>query len=226
MPEKMPPDICCNSKAERERLIKFCDDAIQIGVSYSGKAGGPIYRSNLILNGFIKRSVDLANGFIILMDAQNLLCAAPIIRMQIDTLLRVNYINFLIDPNDIFVRLISGEKFDRIRDDEGRLLKDFILRKHAKKEFPWIDEIYGNTSAFIHFSDKHIFSPICQLDKKNQIAYSIIGNQSHHVNDKFINLYYSTMNKISQCILEKMSAMKENEWNEPEIGKLIINKRI
>jgi hypothetical protein len=223
MPDKSPHKVYPYLNGKRETLTKFREEAIQIGMDITSQKGSTV--SNFVLIGIIKRSIDLVEGFIILLEDWNLICAAPIVRMQIDTLLRLNYLSDLDDPSEVFKSIFSGKQFNKIKDKKGKPLTDQHLREYAIEEFPWINDIYENTSKYIHLSGRHIFASICQIDEENHSVCFVVGNKSMHAKEKDLNSYYDVMIQISQGILKKLVKINGKKWDESEVGSVILNQR-
>lgn len=138
MLDKPPHEIYPILNEKRETLKKFRDEAIKIGMVIIGLKGTPVVNieENFVLIGIINRSIDLIGGFLIVLDDWNLICSAPIVRLQLDNLLRLNYFSGLENLDEISKKLFSGEQFGKINDTEGKPLTDARLREYAKKNSP------------------------------------------------------------------------------------------
>lgn len=213
MPDKLPYEVYPSLNEKREILESFREEAIKTGREAISEIGCSRRVTDFVLMGFIKRSIDLVEGFTILLDDWNLVCAAPIVRMQLDSLLRLNYLSKLDNPYDISKRLFSGDQFDKIKDKDGKNLTDKYLREFAGKEFPWIADVYYETSKHIHFSNKHFFMSICNIDEEKHQIYIAIGNRSMHAKEEDCASYYNTMIKISENILTKVREIGAKRWD-------------
>lgn len=163
--------------------------------------------TDFVLLGIIHRSIKINEGFISLIDKWNLLCAAPMIRLQIDTLLRLSYLSTLEDREDISRRIFSGEPFNNIKGKDGKNLSDARLRKCATEAFPWINEIYKNASRFIHLSEKHIFASIIKINENDHTVYFDIGGESRNAKEEDITSYYDAMIRINKAILQLINSI-------------------
>jgi hypothetical protein len=199
--DKFPYEVYPSLIEKRKVLEDYRENIIRLGHSKMEKIGDSIDYTDFVLLGIIQRSIELTKGFINLMDQWNLLCAAPLIRLHLDTLLRLAYISSLNDPEDISKRIFYDERINNIRDGEGKKLNDARLRDYARKSFHWIDEVYMNTSKFIHFSDKHIFSSIIKMNEKDHVAYFVIGNGTKNAKEEDLLSYYDIMIQINTGIL-------------------------
>jgi hypothetical protein len=200
MSDEPPYEVYPSLIEKRKILEDYRENIILLGHSKIGQISDRFSYTDFVLLGIIQRSIELTKGFIDLMDQWNLLCSAPLIRLQIDTLLRLAYLSSLDDPEEISKKLFNGEQINRIKDNEGKKLSDARLRDYARKSFHWIDDVYENTSKFIHFSDKHIFSSILKINENEHIAYFVIGNGAKNVREEDIVFYYDVMIQINEGI--------------------------
>jgi hypothetical protein len=168
---------------------------------------GSLGYTDFVLLGIIQRSIEITRGFIALIDDWNLLCAAPLIRLQLDTLLRMAYLSTLENPDEISRKIFSGERINSVKDRQGKKLNDARLRDYARKTFPRIDEVYENTSKFIHFSDKHIFTSIWKINDEDHLVWFAIGAGSRNAKEEDIACYYTIMIQINEGIMQLINSI-------------------
>jgi hypothetical protein len=72
---------------------------------------------------------------------------APILRLQIDSLVRVAYLAKAPKVEEIALHLIKGGEFRTLKDASGKNLSDRRLVEHAREAHPWIDDVYKATSG-------------------------------------------------------------------------------
>ena len=95
-------------------------------------------------------------------DNFNYLGAAPLVRLQIDTLIYA-YAGTLVDDFIEFLKcFMSGNKWTKLKDREGNELKESYLveglcKLYGTDEFK---RIYKGASNFIHLSNNHLFTTI------------------------------------------------------------------
>ena len=136
--------------------------------------GGNMFLVDLYAFGSIKRSMAHCKGFATMIATKNLTCAGGIIRMQLDTLLRF-YALFLVDePHGFAGSVMKGKPVKEHKDRMGQLMHDSYLVKQLSKEYSWVESVYKETSGYIHFSAKHIFSAMHSIgdDRTFQIQIS------------------------------------------------------
>jgi len=135
---------------------------------------GKLFLLDLYTIGIMNRSVLLIKGFSDLIENNNFLSAAPLIRLHLDSLLQF-YAAFIVkDPHDFSQKKMSGKQSNNLKDSNGEKLTDGYLAGLLSKEngFEWVKNVYKETSKFIHFSDKHIFSS-AQNKKNNKFSFVI-----------------------------------------------------
>lgn len=110
----------------------------------------------LFLLGAIQRVESNAAGFQAMVTSLNYPVACAIIRMQIDTAMRVHGLRLMADPHQGTMMLLSGERYDRIRPKRGDKLRDAVLLNALSLEYDWIKKVYERTSGMVHLSGMHI----------------------------------------------------------------------
>lgn len=109
------------------------------------------------------------------MAARNFTCGAALLRMQIDTAARVHALK-LVDSMDALCKaVLSGQRFDKQKDREGEFLRDNRLISKLMEEFPWVENVYKETSGFVHLSERHIFSSIAKTDDASRTVQFVIS---------------------------------------------------
>lgn len=81
-------------------------------------AEGRVFLPDLILTAMIQRSYGIVDALIDAVDTYNMHAAAPLLRLQLDTLFRAHYIASGPDLDDLTNRLLRGEEFRKIKDAE------------------------------------------------------------------------------------------------------------
>ncbi|WP_165218217.1 hypothetical protein [Affinirhizobium pseudoryzae] len=110
----------------------------------------------LFLLAALQRVESNAAGFQAMITARNYPVASAIVRMQIDTSMRVYGLRLMADPHDGAMKLLGGERYDRIRPKSGDRLRDAVLLNALNVEHDWIKKVYERTSGMVHLSGMHI----------------------------------------------------------------------
>ncbi len=119
-----------------------------------------------------------------MIESNNFLSAAPLVRIHLDTLLRM-YAPLICGGNvDEFAgRALNGKPINELKNTRGETLRDGFLARELSKQpdFEWVIEVYKTGSSFVHFSDKHIFTSVRIDGAKDRTINSVVG-----VHDGFI----------------------------------------
>ena len=151
-PTELHPDL----KGPREALTRLLDSHVVAARQCLGFPTGDIYLPDLLFAGFVQRSFHLVEGFLSEFDAGNVIVAAPLVRLQIDNLLRITYLSTGVDLDETALYLLGGGEFRKLKDKEGKALTDKRLCELAAGRHPWVEAVYRGSSGWVHFSGSHI----------------------------------------------------------------------
>lgn len=120
--------------------------------------GGKVHTPDLWINAGIRRSMQVLDGFTSMVRARNISCAGALLRVQIDTALRL-FACTLMNADELTAAALKGERLDRLTDRNGKRLTDRHLIDELTKlmpRFAWLNHVYERTSGFIHMSGLHM----------------------------------------------------------------------
>lgn len=103
----------------------------------------------------ITRSVSLLKSFEILFKNQLYSTAISLIRLQIDSCLRLFAIS-LCNPELLLTQVEKGNSIRNIEDREGNRMTDHYLITKLDEILPTFKSLYDETCGFIHFSFEHL----------------------------------------------------------------------
>lgn len=134
----------------------------------------PLTYAHFFGMGIGRRALALSSGFRSMVEQKNSLCALPIVRMQLDTSIRL-YAGFFAPDHQQFCKEICyGKQINKVKSHDGSFMTDSYLVKEVAKINSWMLEVYKCTSGYIHFSDRHIFEAIRKNESMD--AQMIIGS--------------------------------------------------
>lgn len=142
----------------RKRLDVLRWHHVQLSRRFLGASNGDIYEIDLVHVGVMIRSYGLVDGFLDAFDTWNPIVAAPLVRMQIDNLVRLSYMAHALSATDVARHVIAGGEFRSLKDSDRKFLTDAKLLEHAKPYHPWIEPVYKATSGWVHFSPVHVYA--------------------------------------------------------------------
>ncbi|MFZ1073386.1 MAG: hypothetical protein WAO21_08110 [Verrucomicrobiia bacterium] len=120
--------------------------------------GGALFPVDLLANAVLHRSINLVRGYATLVEQRNWICAAPLLRLQLDNCLRFYAVFIVEKPHDFAMKVFEGVAIRKMKDRTGNLMKDAYLVEKLSQQHPWVARVYERTSGYIHLSDTHIFN--------------------------------------------------------------------
>jgi hypothetical protein len=146
-------------------LEKLSQDHLEAGMALLKAGNAKMYAMDLFCVAIFKRSMSLISGFCLMIRNKNFVCAAPIIRMQLDNALRFQATFLIKNPDDLVKGFINGTHISNFKDsDTGQKLTDGYLVKQLELKFKGVTNIYKHTSGYIHLSEKHLFNALKKKD--------------------------------------------------------------
>lgn len=175
-------------KDSQKQILKLYVSRIQ--------AGGDFDTVHMFLYGIANRTMSQTRAFVQVVEDRNSLVATALLRLQLDTAMRLYAIFWVGNAHNFCQRVISGEQIDKIKDASGSLLRDNYLRRRLTAHFPLIEPVYKETSGSVHFSARHIFHGLTIEDEQTGKASLSIGphqpeqdlNDYHEVLAAFLNV--------------------------------------
>ena len=161
-----------------------------------------IGRADFFAMGIARRATALSVGFRSMVQQRNSLCALPIVRMQLDTALRL-YAGFFAPDHQAFCDAVfKGARIDTMHADDGQQMRDKYLLKRVATRNPWMNDVYDLTSGYVHFSSKQIFEAL-KTDGEGNINM-VIGPNDHdrepvHFHEPMRCMHH--LNLVIECAL-------------------------
>lgn len=165
-PKSLADHITRLSKLESEIITKS---------SSTINTGDPLFYSDMFAMGAVRRTLSQSKGFRVLINEKNFPCSAAILRMQIDTAMRLNGLSLVPSINEACKFLIEGGKFNKLKSAEGNYLKDYTLKQKLAEEYPWVGSVYEETSDLVHLSMKHLYTSAHPKEEDDGLVHFILG---------------------------------------------------
>ncbi len=90
----------------------------------------------------------MGHGFRAMEDSKNATVAATLVRVHLDTLLRL-YALWWVKDSEAFSRQVMDKgQINRMKDAKGVQMTDGYLYKRLAKIVPWIETVYQESSGF------------------------------------------------------------------------------
>jgi hypothetical protein len=139
--------------------------------------GGTLYAVDIVMGAVTQRSAELVRGFSGLVRDSNVTCALPLVRLQLDNLLRLCACWCVEDQKTVMLALLKGHSLHTIRSKEGKPLSDRHLHEILSRILPWTSEVYRYTSSFIHLSKPAMMSPVTRV-REDRVVRMSFGSRS------------------------------------------------
>lgn len=160
---------------------------------------------DLLLISIVNRTVNLNSAFTSLSRANNFIAAAPLVRINLDSLLRI-YASYLTnyDNNTFAKKVMGGLQINKMKYKNTKdYLHDSRIVKELKevKGMDWVEKVYLAGNSFVHFSDSVFYSSQKIADEKEKTIMVSIGLHDSFINEseKFGATVW--MNKIIDSII-------------------------
>ena len=158
-----------------EGLLK---DHPEIAQHVLNASDGDISPPDLLIFAILNRSASLIKGFSLLVQHANLISATPLLRLQVDNLLRFHAVQLVDDPDDFSTKVMNGAKIANIKDRTNHLLTDRYLVDNLSVDYPRLKKVYDDTSGFVHLSNKHIGAAIKLKGSDGRFEMKLDGTDS------------------------------------------------
>jgi len=163
--------------------------------------GQDLFPLDMLAVGVINRSLSLLTGFTTLIRKNNYIAAAHLARPHLDNYLRFSAAWLVTEPHDFAMKVMRGIRIDKLKDRTGKNLRDNYLVEIASKDYPWMLNVYKETSGFIHLSKKHIFTSTAIKDKNERTVEFRVGKEDKYVTDDSKLEAAECMIEITNCII-------------------------
>lgn len=149
----MYPDLL---SAERQHLDEVRVQHLEVVLGFLEAADKQIFTLDLFYGAAMSRSYSLIDGSIAAFDSWNPIIAAPVLRMQIDSLVRLSYTTRAPSAQEVADYVLGGGELRKLKAADGQKLTDRCLVELAEPFHPWVPEVYEATSGWVHFSPEHL----------------------------------------------------------------------
>jgi hypothetical protein len=104
-----------------------------------------------------------------------MIAAAPLLRCQLDNGLRFFASTLVDDPHALAGNIANGTPVYKMKDRNGRFMRDDYLKKQLTIEVPWAEALYHQASGYVHLSEQHIINTIGIPDEEGKTVIGITG---------------------------------------------------
>lgn len=129
--------------------------------------------------------------------------------------MRINALSLVDDPDATCKAVLDGEKFNRLKDRDGKKMSDAYLREKLAVSHPWISPIYERTSDFVHLSGRHFEVSIARTDDAARIAnFQLSGSDPKRPDETYfeaVDTFFEATKLVSMLMLAFLMARHQPE---------------
>jgi hypothetical protein len=152
------------------------------GMALYKACGGKFFPCDALYLSVLNRSLELFDGFALLMKNNKYGCSMVLLRMQLDNVLRFFGVLHTEDAHATANAIFNGAKLSSLKDKRGEKLQDFYLVKIISKNNSWVKHVYRLSSGYVHLSDQHIHHMIGRsIPTDNGERKLYIGSDDEHI---------------------------------------------
>lgn len=192
---------------------------LEVGKKLAEADGGSIYPVDLLANAVLHRSTNLVRGFALLVEKRNFICAAPLLRLQIDNCLRFYAVFIVKSPHDFAMEVLKGTQVRKLKDKTGALMTDAYLVSQLTKVYPWVARVYERTSGYVHLSGTHICNtaaPRTPDEESQRIQRFVVGAGDCVEDDEFYKEATAAFIEATQVLFNYLIGWVKTKESPPK----------
>jgi len=184
-----------------DKLRKLREDLPSLGSEIMHVGRMSMYPMDMVIIGIVKRCLSTTSALEKLVLEWNMTCARAVLRMQLDTVLRLSAFWLSSDLQKMAMDVMGGKQINKMKDRDNCKMTDLYLSRKLGERFDWIPRVYKYTSGYIHFSERHLFNPIREINDKERTVIFVI-------NDKDYNFPEFSWVELVNCAAECLQIIK------------------
>ncbi len=199
-----------------KELKDLNEESIEIARNLIGET---LFKTDLYFCALLNKSIQLTDGFLTIMELRNLTNAGIILRENIDNCLRMFAMYIVDNPEALVDCIANGDRIDKLKDKDGKLLKDAYLKEKLGTYDKTIKNVYNNASGYVHFSEKGFYQSVSAVgdntieilvsheipEKANEFIIECMEAYIH-----YLRLFHSLFKDIIQAKVEYDTTHQED----------------
>jgi hypothetical protein len=185
---EQPPADSFDLEAHLRRIEQVPVALTKIPGEYLGPLGTKIPDIDWYILAAIKKTASLVHAFCVLARAKNTLAAAALIRLQLDTAMRVFGLSLVDDVDAAGARLMNDESYRKLKSREGEFLLDTVLHRKLNEQYPGLTEAYEATSSYVHLSGAHIKTGLSARPDSPVLFFHLNGTDDARPDEWFADI--------------------------------------
>jgi hypothetical protein len=200
-------------------LEKKEDEIRQVAKSLLEPGVASLHTIDLITIAVMNRSLSNIFGFTSMIRDKNFGTAAAIIRLHLDTQLRLSACWLYSKPEELALEILKGNRIDHLKAQDGRPMNDRYLVEKLAEKHPWVEEVYKQTSGYIHLSEKHL-SMATKIKKGEPMTFASQISRYDEVSEELQTEAISCMQEITNIQLGLLKIWDFHKRNPEKVAKI------
>lgn len=144
----------------RQQIPGFGKSVFQAG-------GSTMFQLDMIVAGILNRCMSTSSAIELLVKQWNMTSARAVLRVHLDTAVRLSAFWRVEDPHRLAKEVIAGKHLKTFKDRYGKKMEDGYLVNKLNDQYPWVKQVYSYTCGYVHFSDMHFFDVIQDVNSED-----------------------------------------------------------
>jgi hypothetical protein len=155
---------------------------------YLGPQGTVIADVEWYALGAIKKTASLSHAFCALVRTRNTLAAAALVRLQLDTAMRIFGLSLVADVEAAGTWLMNDQSYLKLRSRDNHPLTDAFLHRKLNEQYPGLTEAYEDGSSYVHLSALHIKTGLWSRADTPTLFFHLLGTDASRPDEWFFDL--------------------------------------
>lgn len=162
----------------------------------------------------IKKTASISHAFCTLVRAKNTLSAAALVRLQLDTAMRIFGLTLVEDIEAAGTWLMNDNSYRKLKARTGEPLSDALLHRKLDEKYPGLSEAYEAASAYVHLSGQHIKTGLLSREGSPTLFFHLNGTDDARPNEWFadiIDSFDQATKLTADLVAEFLAARSRNQ---------------
>lgn len=160
----------------------------KIPLAYLGPQGSKIPDIGWYVLAAVKKTASLSHAFCALVRAKNTLAAATLVRLQLDTAMRISGLAIVDDIEAAGTHLMSDGSYRKLRSRDNKPLDDAVLHRRLDEYYPGLSLVYEATSSYVHLSASHIKTGLSDRAGTSTLFFHLKGTDDTQPDEWFADI--------------------------------------
>lgn len=170
------------------RIERVSAELQKIPLAYLGPQGSKIPDIGWYILAAVKKTAALSHAFCALIRAKNTLAATALIRLQLDTVMRISGLAIVDDIEAAGTHLMNDGSYRKLRSRDGKPLDDVVLHRRLDEYYPGLSRVYEATSSYVHLSASHIKTGLSERPGTSTLFFHLKGTDDTQPDEWFADI--------------------------------------